>query len=184
MCIIGIEIFDQDGELVAMATILTLVQKKSPFPTITKSYLQGKLNALAESTQPKWGKMTAQHLVEHMEFFTQMALGNIETEITTPEKYMEKTQDSLWDYRSMLKEFDHPALKKGEVEDLRFGNLEEAKDAFWKAYEALEIWFKENPKGTVKNTVFDNSPNIKIGLRPILSLREPSTGVKMNWARE
>jgi oxepin-CoA hydrolase/3-oxo-5,6-dehydrosuberyl-CoA semialdehyde dehydrogenase len=148
------EIFDQDGELVAMATILTLVQKKSPFPTITKSYLQGKLNALAESTQPKWGKMTAQHLVEHMEFFTQMALGNIETEITTPEKYMEKTQDSLWDYRSMLKEFDHPALKKGEVEDLRFGNLEEAKDAFWKAYEALEIWFKENPKGTVKNTVF------------------------------
>ena len=148
------EIFDQDGELVAMATILTLVQKKSPFPTITKSYLQGKLNALAESTQPKWGKMTAQHLVEHMEFFTQMALGNIETEITTPEKYMEKTQDSLWDYRSMLKEFDHPALKKGEVEDLRFGNLEEAKDAFWKAYEALEIWFKENPKGTVKNMVF------------------------------
>jgi len=148
------EIFDQDGELVAMATILTLVQKKSPFPTITKSYLQGKLNALAESTQPKWGKMTAQHLVEHMEFFTQMALGNIETEITTPEKYMEKTQDSLWDYRSMLKAFDHPALKKGEEEDLRFGNLEEAKDAFWKAYEALEIWFKENPKGTVKNTVF------------------------------
>ena len=40
------------------------------------------------------------------------------------------------------------------MEDLRFGNLEEAKDAFWKAYEALEIWFKENPKGTVKNTVF------------------------------
>ena len=148
------EIFDQDGELVAMATILTKKKKKSPFPTITKSYLQGKLNALAESTQPKWGKMTAQHLVEHMEFFSQMALGNIETEITTPEKYMEKTQDSLWDYRSMLKEFDHPALKKGEVEDLRFGNLEEAKDAFWKAYEALEIWFKENPKGTVKNTVF------------------------------
>ena len=83
-------------------------------------YLQEKLNALTATTQPKWGKMTAQHLVEHMEFFTQMALGNVETEITTPEKYMEKTQDSLWDYRSMPKEFDHPILKKGEVEDLRF----------------------------------------------------------------
>lgn len=148
------EIFDQDGELVAMATILTLVQKKSPFPEITKPYLEEKLNAITESTQPKWGRMTAQHLVEHMEFFTQMALGNVETEITTPEKYLEKTQDSLWNYRSMPKEFDHPILKKGEVEDLRFENLEEAKDAFWKAYDEMEIWFKENPKGTVKNTVF------------------------------
>lgn len=148
------EIFDQDGELVAMATILTLVQKKSPFSEITKPYLKEKLNALTESTPPKWGRMTAQHLVEHMEFFTQMALGNVETEITTPEKYMEETQDSLWNYRSMPKEFDHPALKKGEVEDLRFGNLEEAKTAFWKAYDELEIYFKENPKGTVKNTVF------------------------------
>lgn len=148
------EIFDQDGELVAMATILTLVQKKSPFPEITKPYLKEKLNALAESTKPKWGKMTSQHLVEHMEFFTQMALGKVETEITTPEKYLEKTQDSLWNYRSMPKEFDHPILRKGEVEDLRFENLEEAKTAFWKAYNELEIWFKENPKGTVKNTVF------------------------------
>lgn len=148
------EIFDQDGELVAMATILTLVQKKSPFPETTKPYLQEKLNALTESTQPKWGRMTAQHLVEHMEFFTQMALGNVETEITTPEKYMEKTQDSLWNYRSMPKEFDHPILKKGEVEDLRFGSLEEAKVAYFKAYDELQLFFKENPKGTVKNTVF------------------------------
>lgn len=148
------EIFDQDGELVAMATILTLVQKKSPFPETTKPYLQEKLNALTESTQPKWGRMTAQHLVEHMEFFTQMALGNVETEITTPEKYMEKTQDSLWNYRSMPKEFDHPILKKGEVEDLRFGSLEEAKAAYFKAYDELQLFFKENPNGTVKNTVF------------------------------
>jgi oxepin-CoA hydrolase/3-oxo-5,6-dehydrosuberyl-CoA semialdehyde dehydrogenase len=148
------EIFDQDGELVAMATILTLVQKKSPFPEITKPYLQEKLNALTESTQPKWGRMTAQHLVEHMEFFTQMALGIVETEITTPEKYMEKTQDSLWNYKPMPKQFDHPILKKGEVEDLRFGSMKEAKDAFWKAYDEVELFFKENPKGTVKNTVF------------------------------
>jgi hypothetical protein len=41
----------------------------------------------------------------------------------------------------------------------------------------------ERPK-TVKKTVFENNPNIRIGLRPILSLRDPSTGVKMNWARE
>jgi len=133
------EIFDQDGELVAMATILTLVQKKSPFPEINKSYLQEKFAQLPEDTKPKWGIMTAQHLVEHMEFFIQMALGNVPTEITTPEKYLEKMQDSLWNYQSMPKEFDHPILKKGEVEDLRFGSLAEAKEAYFKAYDFLII---------------------------------------------
>jgi oxepin-CoA hydrolase/3-oxo-5,6-dehydrosuberyl-CoA semialdehyde dehydrogenase len=150
------EIFDQDGELVAMATILTLVRKKSPFPTITKSYLQEKLNALAETTKPKWGLMTAQHLVEHFEFFMQQALGEIPCEIKTPEKYLEETQDSLWNYRPMPKSFDHPVLRKGEVEDLRFGSLEEAKMEFWKSYEELELFFKENPKATVPSNVFGN----------------------------
>ncbi len=150
------EIFDQDGELVAMATILTLVQKKSPFTTITKSYLQEKLNALTESTQPKWGLMTAQHLVEHFEFFMQQALGKIPCEIITPEKYLERTQDSLWNYRPMPKSFDHPILKKGEVEDLRYGSLEEAKTKFWKSYDELELFFKENPKATVPSNVFGN----------------------------
>ena len=63
-------------------------------------------------------------------------------------------QDSLWNYQSMPKEFDHPILKKGEVEDLRFGSLAEAKEAYFKAYDELEIFFKENPKATVKNTIF------------------------------
>ncbi|MEM6963316.1 MAG: phenylacetic acid degradation bifunctional protein PaaZ [Bacteroidota bacterium] len=149
-----VEIFDQESELVAFATILTLVQKKAPFATITRSYLEEKLDALTESTQPQWGMMTAQHLVEHMEFFTQMALGNVETAITTPEKYLEKTQDSLWNYRPMPKKFEHPMLRKGEVEDLRYGSLEEAKAAFFKAHDELEVFFKENPTGKVKNTVF------------------------------
>jgi len=150
------EIFDQDGELVAMATILTLVQKKSPFPVITKSYLQEKLNALTESTKPKWGLMTAQHLVEHFEFFMQQALGKIPCEIKTPEKYLERTQDSLWNYRPMPKKFEHPVLRKGEVEDLRFGSLEEAKTEYWKTYDELELFFKENPKATVPSNVFGN----------------------------
>ena len=113
------EIFDQDGELVAMATILTLVKKKSPFAEVNRAYLEEKLNALTEETKPKWGIMTPQHLVEHFEFFWQMAVGKIETKITTPEDRREKFEDSLWNYREMPPSFDHPALKKGETEALR-----------------------------------------------------------------
>ena len=41
----------------------------------------------------------------------------------------------------------------------------------------------ESPN-TMKNTEFDSSPNIRIGLLPRRSDREPRIGVKMNCARE
>ena len=37
----------------------------------------------------------------------------------------------------------------------------------------------DSPK-MVKKTVLESNPNIKIGLRPILSLNDPRIGVKMN----
>jgi oxepin-CoA hydrolase/3-oxo-5,6-dehydrosuberyl-CoA semialdehyde dehydrogenase len=150
------EIFDQNGELVAMATILTLVQKKSPFPEINRKYLEEKFDALTENTKPKWGLMTAQHLVEHFEFFTNMALGKIPCEIVTPADRVEKFQESLWNYFPMPKSFDHPVLKKGETEELNHANLAEAKKAFFAAYDELELFFENNPNATVPNPVFGN----------------------------
>jgi len=150
------EIFDQDGELVAMATILTLVKKKSPFAQVDRAYLEEKLNALTEDTKPKWGLMTPQHMVEHFEYFWQIAAGKVEIEITTPADRLEKFEDSLWNYREMPAKFDHPALRKGEVEDLRFKNLAEAKVACLKAYDEFNEFFKENPGIKTPNTVFGN----------------------------
>lgn len=148
------EVFDQDGELVAMATILTLVQKKCPFHDIDRNFLEEKLLDLTEDTKAKWGIMTAQHMVEHMEYFMKMAIGGVATEITTPEKILEKVQDSLFNYKPMPKKVDHPLLKKGETEALRFSNLEEAKAALLQAYDDYELYFKENPEATSTNTVF------------------------------
>ncbi len=148
------EIFDQDGELVAMATILTLVQKKSPFVEINRKYIEEKFNGLTESTKPEWGIMTAQHLIEHFEKFMQMALGEIQVPMITPEDRLEKVQDSLWNYRPMPKSYDHPLLKKGEVEDLVHENLAAAKESYWKYFDKIEAFYKENPEGTLPNAVF------------------------------
>jgi len=148
------EIFDQDGELVAMATILTLVAKKSPFIDFTKSEIEAKLNALTESTKPEWGRMTAQHLVEHFEYFNRLGLGDVKGEILTPDDKIEKYQDSLWNHYPMPKNFEHPNFKKGELEELRFENMNEAKEAYWKSYEEVQNFYKENPDGKLMNPVF------------------------------
>ncbi|MEM8909205.1 MAG: phenylacetic acid degradation bifunctional protein PaaZ, partial [Bacteroidota bacterium] len=123
------EVFDQDGELVAMATILTLVQKKCPFKTVDRAFIEASLAQLQADSPPRWGIMSAQHMVEHLEYFLQVAMGKIEVPLLTPEHKIERYQDSLFNYRPMPKSFDHPLLKKGNTEDLRFGSLTEAKAA-------------------------------------------------------
>ncbi|MEM6686370.1 MAG: phenylacetic acid degradation bifunctional protein PaaZ, partial [Bacteroidota bacterium] len=62
------EVFDQDDELVAIATILTMVQKKNPFATINKNTIQDYLGKLTEDTKPVWGSMSPQQMVEHLEY--------------------------------------------------------------------------------------------------------------------
>ncbi len=151
-----VEVFDAEMELVAIATILTLVQKKCPFVEMTRDKIEGILSGLTEDTKAKWGMMTPQHLVEHLEFFTRMALGEVDTEITTPEKYLEKYQDGLWNYKPMPQEFKHPLLNKESTEALRFDNLEEAKAAYLKAYDRYIQFFKDNPDAKTPNTVFGN----------------------------
>ena len=148
------EIFDQDGELVAMATILTLVAKKSPFLDFDTALIEEKLNGLTNSTKAQWGYMTPQHLVEHFEYFNRIGLGDIDVEMITPEDKIEKYQEFLWNHRHMERGYEHPAFRKGETEDLRFGSLEEAKEAFWKSHHEVEAYYKANPKGVLKNPVF------------------------------
>ncbi|MCI5082706.1 MAG: phenylacetic acid degradation bifunctional protein PaaZ [Saprospiraceae bacterium] len=149
-----VEVFDQDDEKVAVATILTMVNKKSPFREINRETIKAGLDKLTEDTKPKWGIMTPQHLVEHFEFFYQMGMEKIPTEITTPEHKIERLQESLYNHRPMPKKFDHPILKKGALEDLRFENLEEAKEALLKAYDEFEAFFKDDPEKRTANTVF------------------------------
>ena len=62
-----VEVFDTDNELVAVATILTMVQKKQEtFVEMTDEKIAESLSKLAQDSQPKWGILTPQHLLEHL----------------------------------------------------------------------------------------------------------------------
>lgn len=149
-----VEIFDQEMELVAFATILTLVLKKSPFFTYSVEKVEELLLGLTEETPAKWGLMTPQHMVEHLEYFNQVMLKNIELDRITPEDRLEKYTESLYNYRPMPQRYDLPVLRKGETEDLRFGSLEEAKTALMKSFREVEERYKQNPDFRAFNLVF------------------------------
>ena len=148
------EIFDQDGELVATATILTLVQKTSPFVKIDRSNIETYLDKLTADTKPAWGIMTPQHLLEHLEFFMQIANSQEEAKLFISVEKVEKYQESLYNYRKMPRSFDHPMFQKGKAEDLRFESFEAAKKAFLNAYDNFEVYYKDYPTAETMNPMF------------------------------
>jgi len=150
-----VEVFDQEDELVAIATILTMVQKKNPFATINKSTIQNYLGKLTEDVKPAWGNMTPQQMVEHLEYSLVVASGeNQDFEIETPEKILEKVNETLYTHDPMPRNYDAPKLLEKAMSESRYENLAEAKAKLLEAYDAFELYFKENPEVTTKNAVF------------------------------
>lgn len=151
-----VEVFDQDMELVAMATILTLVQKKNPFGELSEAYVSEKLDGLKADSEAKWGILKPQHMVEHLGASLRMVMKEIEVPLVIPEEKVEKYQEWLYSYKEMPKDFQHPALKKGALEDLRFASLEEAKKALLKTLAAYRIFFKDRTHGASIHPLYGN----------------------------
>ncbi len=151
-----VEVFDTEDEMVAFATILTMVQKKqTTFVEMTSESIPFYLSKLSENIKPKWGTMTPQHMVEHLEFSYRIASGEMQNfDIATPEEYLEKTQEALWNYKPMPKDFHMPLMQKGKLESLQHPDLETAKQKMLEAREEYLEFFKENPDALHKNAVF------------------------------
>ncbi len=150
-----VEVFDQEDELAAIATILTMVQKKSPFVQVNRSNIEGYLAKLTGDTKPKWGMMTAQHMVEHLEKTIRIGAGEIQDfDIATPEQYLEKVQEMVYSHKPMPKGHKHPLMKEGVLEELVHEDLATAKMKMLEAMDEFESYFKENPEAVTKNVVF------------------------------
>lgn len=151
-----VEVFDAEDELVAVATILTMVQKKQEiFVEMTEDKIQDCLSKLTVDTKPKWGIMKPQNMIEHLEASYRIASGDIQDfDITTPEKILEKVHNTLYNYEKMPHNHSMPLMKKGETEDLRRPDLETAKKKMLEARERYLNFYKTYPDAKNKNAVF------------------------------
>lgn len=154
--VFDVETTEEEEKLVAIATILTMVQKKQEtFYEVNRSFIERKLSLLTLEAQPKWGMMSPQHMVEHLEMSLRIATGEIANfEISTPKEHLEKVQETLFNYQKMPQGYKMPLMKKDELEDLKHENLEEAKKALLGAYDDFEAFFKKHPEAVTKNAVF------------------------------
>ncbi len=145
-----------EDELVAVATVLTMVQKKQEtFTEMTDEKIEECLSKLKPETKPKWGIMTPQHMVEHLEYTYRIASGEIQDfEVATPQKFLEKVHHSLYNYDAFPKNTNFPLLEKNTLDKLKHPDLETAILKFKDVRENYKTYFKENPDAKLKNLVF------------------------------
>jgi len=150
------EVFDAHDELVAVATVLTMVQKKQDvFVEMTNDKILECLAKLSAESRPKWGTMSSQHMLEHLEYTYKIASGqNQNFEINTPEKILDKVHNSLYNYHKMPREHMFPLAEESKINELKHKDLEEAKLKMLESRQEYLDFFKENPDAVLKNTVF------------------------------
>ncbi|NNK87253.1 MAG: phenylacetic acid degradation bifunctional protein PaaZ [Flavobacteriaceae bacterium] len=150
------EVFDSEDELVAIATVLTLVQKKqSTFVELDTEKIWGCLRRLNKDAKPEWGKMSAQEMIEHLEYTYLIASGKIQDfDIKTPERVLERVHATLYNYEKMPRNYDFPLEEKTERNTLKHEDLETAKTKMMEAREQYLEFFEFNPDSSTKHVVF------------------------------
>lgn len=150
------EVFDADDELVAVVTVLTMVQKKlTNLTEMTSEKIDECLGRLKEDSKPLWGDIKPQQMIEHLEYTYRIASGEIQDfEIATPEKILEKVHATLYSYEKMPRGYDFPLREKAEMDKLKHPDLATAIEKMLEARAAYIEFFKDNPEARTKNVVF------------------------------
>lgn len=151
-----VEIYNQRDEIVCVATILTLVAKKSPFIELKKDVIKKTLFQLTEQSDPAWGNMNPQQMLEHLEATLHYSMG--EPEAKNPNSSIEDLevlQDSLYTFSRLPKNFPNPFLSDNEpLPPLVHKNLEDAKEALLDALQKYLIYYRKNPQAEHQHPYF------------------------------
>ena len=111
------------------------------------------LNQLKPDQKPLWGKMTPQHMVEHLILAVKMSNGKLNLKcFNSPEK-IPALKRFLLSSKPLPKLFENPALGKG-LPDLEYSSLNEAKEILKLELDDYHTFFKENQEAKPVNVTF------------------------------
>ena len=100
------------------------------------------LENVESTTQPLWGSMSAQRMVEHLSDSLKMAVGQNVFPLEVQEDRIPKMKEFLLSDKPMAKNIEVPFAKKNET--LRCSDLELAIDELAENWVEFEEYFSEN----------------------------------------
>ncbi len=119
---------------------------------LTNNYLM-LLNKLDPQLKPLWGKMTPQHMVEHLILAVQMSNGKLKLECFNPPEKIPTLKRFLMSNRPMPKGFVNPVIGPDNL-PLNYSSLDESKKKLEEEIEDYYRFFEENPDVRPVNVTF------------------------------
>jgi oxepin-CoA hydrolase/3-oxo-5,6-dehydrosuberyl-CoA semialdehyde dehydrogenase len=111
------------------------------------------VEGLAENTPPLWGKMTPQHMIEHLIWSFEGCTGIIEFPCRTPDNLFERAKRFLHNNNATPHEYKNPLIGEGLL-PLRFSRFTDAKEALHKVIGCFADHFRERPGAIHTHPVF------------------------------
>ena len=112
-----------------------------------------KLNNLTADTKALWGKMTAQHMVEHLILAVKMSNGKVRLECFNPPEKLPTLKRILLSSRPLPRNFINPYLGE-DLMPLEYKSLEEAKQILAEEIKDYYKYFEDNPDTFLTNVTF------------------------------
>jgi hypothetical protein len=112
-----------------------------------------KLILLRVNTKPLWGKMTPQHMVEHLILAMRMSSGKLKLECFNPPEKLPALKRFLMSSRPLPKLFVNPAIGE-KLLPLEYSSLEEAKNILNQEKIDYLNHFELNPEVKTVNVTF------------------------------
>ena len=111
------------------------------------------LTQLTPNQKPLWGKMTPQHMVEHLYKTIQASINEISLNVYTEERKIPVLKKLFLGDRALPKEFMNPAIGP-ELMSLEFENLNSAIIELAKVMYRYDKFFNENPSAKTAHPIF------------------------------
>ena len=111
------------------------------------------LENLKSGTQPQWGKMTAQHMVEHLITAVQMSNGKVHFECFNPPEKLPTLRRFLMSDRPLPRNFVNPVIGPDNL-PLQYPGLEETKEILESEINDYYKYFELNPDANPTNVTF------------------------------
>jgi oxepin-CoA hydrolase / 3-oxo-5,6-dehydrosuberyl-CoA semialdehyde dehydrogenase len=120
---------------------------------LLRRVLPDALAGLREDARPAWGGMTAQQMVEHLEWVFEVSIGEAPVACAVPEERRARWKAFLFDAAPMPHEFRNPALVAG-LPSLRHAGLAEAKASLSRAVDRFLERSRATPDAAYTHPTF------------------------------
>jgi hypothetical protein len=116
------------------------------FNNFLKTALPELLDQLSATAEPKWGLMSAQHMIEHLSGVIMISNGRFEAPAMYEEERLSKNYNFIIKDRNRLKRNTKAPILPENPLPLRFASLSEAKEKLLKSLDLFFEFYAQNPE--------------------------------------